>query len=73
MSKSFTNKRGGLKGVVTQIIPRLKTELDSKNLDALKASVVQLEELVDRIKELDEEIAGHLVEDADAISTEYLG
>ena len=41
MSKPCINKSGGFKGVTTQVIPCLKTKLDN-NLDALKASVIQL-------------------------------
>ena len=72
MSKATVNRRGGLKGVVTQIIPQLQLELDQKDLDALKASVLELETIVDKIKELDEKIVDELVENADAISAEYL-
>ena len=72
MSKELINKRGGLRGVITQILPRLSSELENNDINSLKSSVDELEQYSSRIKELDEQIIKEIVEDSEAVSKEYL-
>ena len=72
MAKELGHKRGGLKGVITQIIPRFKTELESKDLPALKQTVTEIESYAERIKELDIQILDSASENSDAASKECL-
>ena len=54
MAKELVNMRGGFKGVISQILPRFKTELENKDLSTLKLS--EIESYAERIKELDSQI-----------------
>ena len=72
MAKELGHKRGGLKGVITKIIPRFKTELESKDLPALKQTVTEIESYAERIKELDIQILDSASENPDAASKECL-
>ena len=66
------NKRGGLKGVITQILPRLKTEVESKNLPSVSQSLAEVELYAERIKELDSQILDQTAENAETAASECL-
>ena len=72
MSKELINKRGGLRGVITQILPRLSSEIENNDVQSLKTSVTELELFSSRIKALDDQIIELISGDTDAVSKEYI-
>ena len=72
MAKELVNMRGGFKGVISQILPRFKTELENKDLSALKQTVSEIESYAERIKELDSQILDFSVENPEVASQECL-
>ena len=66
--KELINKRGGFKGVITQILPRLKTELENNDLLALTQTVSEVKWYAERIGELDSLILDASLDNPEVVS-----